>query len=61
MPAAKKPATRRAVKKPTACPDCQTGQVLESFQIGGRKKHTSADKQEALCWTCLGTGQAPTT
>ncbi|MFE3182534.1 hypothetical protein ACFXKR_16950 [Streptomyces violascens] len=58
--AAKKPTARRAAKKPTPCPDCQTGQVQESFQVGGRKKHTSADRQEALCLTCLGTGEAPT-
>ncbi|MFD9820951.1 hypothetical protein [Streptomyces violascens] len=60
MAAAKKSTARRAAKKPTPCPDCRTGQVQESFQVGGRKKHTSADRQEALCLTCLGTGEAPT-
>ncbi|MEU8832523.1 hypothetical protein [Streptomyces sp900116325] len=34
-------------------------QVSESFQVGGRKKRDSADRQEALCLTCFGTGHAP--
>ncbi|MET7789820.1 hypothetical protein ABZS93_24890 [Streptomyces sp900116325] len=56
MPAAKRPRTAR--KKP--CPDCKrAGQVSESFQVGGRKKRDSADRQEALCLTCFGTGNAP--
>ncbi|MGV9497513.1 hypothetical protein ACWDQ0_04505 [Streptomyces sp. NPDC003642] len=47
---------RKSVKKP--CPDCQVGQVSESFQVGGRRKRVSDDRQEALCLTCLGTGEA---
>ncbi|MFI0905770.1 hypothetical protein ACH4TE_19890 [Streptomyces sioyaensis] len=61
-------AARKAVKKPAAqasavlpCPDCKAGQNSETFRIGARKKHDSPDKQEALCLTCWGTGEAPTT
>ncbi|MBY8886830.1 hypothetical protein K7472_18440 [Streptomyces sp. PTM05] len=58
---AARPSTRRVRKpKPVPCPDCQAGQVLEPFQVGGRKKRTSDDRQGALCLTCLGTGEAPT-
>ncbi|MEV6649966.1 hypothetical protein [Streptomyces sp. NPDC051219] len=55
---ARKSTSRRAAK-PKPCPDCKTGQVSESFQVGGRHKHQSTDRQEALCLTCFGTGQAP--
>ncbi|MFP1627363.1 hypothetical protein ACLB9X_19850 [Streptomyces sp. 5K101] len=55
---ARRPATSKP--KPKPCPDCTTGQVSESFQVGGRRKHQSDDRQEALCLTCFGTGQAPT-
>ncbi|MFE7244257.1 hypothetical protein [Streptomyces sp. NPDC057580] len=59
MPAAKRPRTAPAVKK-KPCPDCKrAGQVSESFQVGGRTKRDSADRQEALCLTCFGTGHAP--
>ncbi|MEV6720804.1 hypothetical protein AB0M94_07765 [Streptomyces xanthochromogenes] len=51
---------KKPAPTPAKCPACRTGQVQESFQIGGRKKHTSDDRQEALCLTCLGTGEAPT-
>ncbi|MFD8328813.1 hypothetical protein [Streptomyces lydicus] len=58
--AAKKTAARKTTsKKP--CPDCQhAGQTSETFQVGGRKKRDSPHKQEALCLTCWGTGEAPT-
>ncbi|WP_405806250.1 hypothetical protein OG729_13645 [Streptomyces sp. NBC_00210] len=64
MTAAKR-TTRRTAKPKAApeaapCPDCQTGQVSESFKVGGRSKRESTDRQEALCLTCFGTGQAPT-
>ncbi|MEU0586260.1 hypothetical protein [Streptomyces sp. NPDC006132] len=48
---------RKLTKKP--CPDCQVGQVSESFKVGGRSKRVSDDRQEALCLTCLGTGVDP--
>ncbi|GHI06149.1 hypothetical protein [Streptomyces cellostaticus] len=56
--AARKTTSRKPKKQP--CPDCQNGQILESFQVGGRRKRVSDDRQEALCLTCLGTGEAPT-
>ncbi|MFF0061739.1 hypothetical protein ACFYRC_09345 [Streptomyces sp. NPDC005279] len=61
MTAAKKTTSRRPAKKqPVPCPDCgDAGQVSESFQVGGRHKRQSTDRQEALCLTCFGTGQAP--
>lgn len=48
--------------KPPAkkCPDCQQGQVSTTFKVGGHKKKESPDRQEALCLTCLGTGEGPT-
>lgn len=52
-PARKAPAAKR-------CPDCDNGQTSQTFQLGSRRKSTSPDKQEALCLTCWGTGQAPT-
>ncbi|GHB58770.1 hypothetical protein GCM10010331_53200 [Streptomyces xanthochromogenes] len=52
--------TVKAQPQPFPCPDCRGGQVLEPFQVGGRKKHVSNARQEALCLTCLGTGEAPT-
>ncbi|MFE5755541.1 hypothetical protein ACFZC7_32570 [Streptomyces massasporeus] len=57
---AERKTTRR--RKPTSkpCPDCQAGQTSESFQVGGRRKRPSNDRQEALCLTCLGTGEAHT-
>ncbi|MFD4689754.1 hypothetical protein [Streptomyces sp. NPDC058463] len=59
MPAAKRTRPAPAAKK-KPCPDCKkAGQVSESFQIGSRKKRESADRQEALCLTCFGTGHAP--
>ncbi|MBT2391415.1 hypothetical protein J7E87_18735 [Streptomyces sp. ISL-1] len=60
MTAAKRSARRTAKPKPTPCPDCTTGQVSESFKVGTRSKRESSDRQEALCLTCFGTGQAPT-
>ncbi|MFG2635297.1 hypothetical protein ACGFX8_15520 [Streptomyces sp. NPDC048362] len=57
MAARRKTSTRQPAKKP--CPDCQAGQTSESFQVGGRRKRLSGDRQEALCLTCLGTGHAP--
>ncbi|MGW3761540.1 hypothetical protein [Streptomyces sp. NPDC005131] len=59
MPVAKRPRGTPAVKK-KPCPDCKrAGQVSESFQVGSRTKRNSADRQEALCLTCFGTGNAP--
>ncbi|GAA1525669.1 hypothetical protein GCM10009730_37760 [Streptomyces albidochromogenes] len=62
MATTRKPTGRRAAaKKPPPCPDCKNaGQVSEAFKVGSRTKHDSDDRQEALCLTCLGTGQAPT-
>ncbi|WP_328401034.1 hypothetical protein OHS70_25945 [Streptomyces sp. NBC_00390] len=60
MTAPKRTARRPAKSKSTPCPDCQTGQVSESFKVGARSKRESSDRQEALCLTCFGTGQAPT-
>ncbi|MFD4144367.1 hypothetical protein [Streptomyces sp. NPDC058572] len=57
--APRKPATARRTAKPKPCPDCQTGQVSEAFKVGTRSKRESTDRQEALCLTCFGTGQAP--
>ncbi|MGW6958945.1 hypothetical protein [Streptomyces chartreusis] len=57
--AARKTTSRKPAKKPP-CPNCQGGHVLESFQVGGRRKRVSDDRQEALCLTCWGTGEAPT-
>ncbi|MFE9937966.1 hypothetical protein [Streptomyces hirsutus] len=56
-------ATRKSPRRkptPKPCPDCRTGQTSESFQVGGRRKRISDDRQEALCLTCLGSGEAPT-
>ncbi|MFE7774495.1 hypothetical protein ACFU5O_11435 [Streptomyces sp. NPDC057445] len=58
--ASRRPSTTRKTAKSKPCPDCQTGQVSESFQVGGRSKRVSDDRQEALCLTCFGTGTAPT-
>ncbi|WP_406341438.1 hypothetical protein [Streptomyces sp. NBC_00648] len=60
--ATKRTTTRRPAKAPAPvpCPDCTTGQVSETFQVGGRKKRIATDHQEALCLTCFGTGHAPT-
>ncbi|MET7714408.1 hypothetical protein [Streptomyces sp. NPDC005407] len=58
--ATRKASTTRKTAKQQPCPDCQTGQVSESFQVGGRSKRQSDDRQEALCLTCFGTGHAPT-
>ncbi|MEU5547222.1 hypothetical protein AB0G85_33400 [Streptomyces sioyaensis] len=60
-------AARKTTKKPAQasavlpCQDCKAGQNSEAFRIGSRKKRDSPDKQEALCLTCWGTGEAPTT
>ncbi|MFI9200553.1 hypothetical protein [Streptomyces sp. NPDC053048] len=54
--------TKRTTQRKTRakkCPDCQQGQVSATFKVGGRKKQESPDRQEALCLTCLGTGEAP--
>ncbi|MFH9226542.1 hypothetical protein [Streptomyces lydicus] len=60
--AARKTTTRKTSPKPKPCADCKNaGQTSEIFQVGGRTKHDSADKQEALCLTCWGTGEAPAT
>ncbi|MFI2370373.1 hypothetical protein [Streptomyces sp. NPDC018833] len=58
--ATRKASTTRKAAKSKPCPDCATGQVSESFQVGGRRKRVSDDRQEALCLTCFGTGQSPT-
>ncbi|MEV8551205.1 hypothetical protein AB0L04_15420 [Streptomyces glaucescens] len=57
---AERTTTRRRKTAPTPCPDCRAGQTSESFQVGGRRKRLSDDRQEALCLTCLGTGEALT-
>lgn len=50
-----------ASKEPAPCPECKkAGQVSESFKVGARSKRESSDRQEALCLTCFGTGEAPT-
>ncbi|MEV6651756.1 hypothetical protein [Streptomyces sp. NPDC051219] len=56
---ARKPTTARKSAKKQPCPDCTTGQVSEAFKVGARSKRESTDRQEALCLTCFGTGQAP--
>ncbi|WP_081237592.1 hypothetical protein [Streptomyces viridosporus] len=56
---AERKTTRRRKPAPTPCPDCRAGQTSESFQVGGRRKRLSDDRQEALCLTCLGSGEAP--
>ncbi|MBT2366275.1 hypothetical protein J7E88_13385 [Streptomyces sp. ISL-10] len=58
--APRKASTTSKAAKSKPCPDCATGQVSESFQVGGRHKRESSDRQEALCLTCFGTGHAPT-
>ncbi|GAA5611888.1 hypothetical protein CP981_12100 [Streptomyces platensis] len=58
--AAKKPAACKTASK-KRCPDCKdVGQISETFQVGARKKRDSPHKQEALCLTCWGSGEAPT-
>ncbi|MET8446592.1 hypothetical protein [Streptomyces sp. NPDC005209] len=60
MPAAKKPAARRA-HRPKKCPDCKgTGEITETVRVGPRKGRATADQQTSLCLTCLGSGDAPT-
>ncbi|MFC9932068.1 hypothetical protein [Streptomyces sp. NPDC127190] len=55
--AARKTAKPQPTSKP--CPDCRAGQVSEPSTVGGRRKRVSNDRQEALCLTCLGSGQTP--
>ncbi|WP_190110318.1 hypothetical protein [Streptomyces cinnamoneus] len=57
--ATRKTTRRKPSTKP--CPDCTAGQVSESFKVGGRKKQESPDRQEALCLTCLGSGEVADT
>ncbi|MGW6707253.1 hypothetical protein ACWGDE_20495 [Streptomyces sp. NPDC054956] len=45
---------------------CETcvgkGETAETVRVGSRRAaHETADRQTALCLTCFGTGQAPTT
>lgn len=62
MPAAKKPAPRRRKPATQKCPDCQgKGETAEVVRVGARKGRTTADQQTALCTTCWGSGDAPTT
>ncbi|WP_328298443.1 hypothetical protein OG389_11870 [Streptomyces sp. NBC_00435] len=43
-------------------PDCGgKGETAETVRVGTRKTRETADRQAALCLTCFGTGQAPTT
>ncbi|MFI9307935.1 hypothetical protein [Streptomyces triculaminicus] len=51
--------TNHRTAKAKSCPDCAEGQVSTTFKVGGRKKRESHDHQEALCLTCMGTGEAP--
>ncbi|MEU4212729.1 hypothetical protein AB0F13_22495 [Streptomyces sp. NPDC026206] len=56
--------TRKTTRrKPSSepCPDCTAGQVSEAFKVGGRKKLESPDRQQAICLTCLGSGEVPAT
>ncbi|MFR9788768.1 hypothetical protein ACL07V_08825 [Streptomyces sp. MB22_4] len=57
MASRRKTTVRKTTPEP--CPDCRAGQTSESFQVGGRRKRVSDDRQEALSLTCLGTGQSP--
>ncbi|WP_406216094.1 hypothetical protein [Streptomyces canus] len=65
MTTAKKATTRRKTTapkpEPAKCPDCDgKGEITETVQVGGRKKHLTDDRQAALCVTCWGSGEAPT-
>ncbi|MFC5801648.1 hypothetical protein [Streptomyces formicae] len=52
--------TTTAARKPAArkCPDCKgTGETTETVRVGSaRKPRETADRQNALCLTCFGTG-----
>ncbi|MEU6864925.1 hypothetical protein ABZ924_16845 [Streptomyces sp. NPDC046876] len=50
-------------KKPAACPDCVgEGETTETVRVGSRRRtRETADRQAALCSTCFGSGEAPTT
>ncbi|AZQ72708.1 hypothetical protein EKH77_17095 [Streptomyces luteoverticillatus] len=54
--ATRKSSRGKTTKKP--CPVCSEGRVSETFKVGGRKKLDSPDRQEALCLTCMGSGEA---
>ncbi|UFQ15658.1 MULTISPECIES: hypothetical protein [Streptomyces] len=56
--ARKSAATPRAKK----CPDCKgKGETTETVRVGARKGRATTDEQTALCLTCWGSGEAPTT
>ncbi|MFI6146121.1 hypothetical protein [Streptomyces sp. NPDC051109] len=57
-------AWKTTARKPTAkkCPDCEgKGETAETVRVGSRKIRETADRQAALCLTCFGTGEVPTT
>lgn len=59
VPAAKKPAARRA-PRPKKCPDCKgIGEITEAVKVGARKGRATDDRQTGLCLTCWGKGEAP--
>ncbi|AWZ05150.1 MULTISPECIES: hypothetical protein [unclassified Streptomyces] len=61
MATARKTTTRKPA--PAPCPDCNgSGETAETVRVGSRRTaRETADRQAALCLTCFGTGQAPTT
>ncbi|MET8956831.1 hypothetical protein [Streptomyces sp. NPDC004533] len=63
MATTKRPSRRKtAPAAPPKCPDYQgSGETAETVQVGSRKKRATEDRQTAMCLTCLGTGDAPTT
>ncbi|MFD5078015.1 hypothetical protein [Streptomyces sp. NPDC058371] len=58
-------ARKAAVRKPRVkkCSDCKgTGETTETVRVGSaRKARETTDRQAALCLTCFGSGDAPTT
>lgn len=49
-----------ANSEPVTCTDCNgTGEITESVRVGVRKSRVTADRQNAMCLTCWGTGHSP--
>ncbi|MFC9159476.1 hypothetical protein ACFTZ8_01330 [Streptomyces fungicidicus] len=44
------------------CPDCDgNGEIAETVRVGPRKGRATEHRQAAMCLTCFGSGEAPTT
>lgn len=44
------------------CPDCDgKGEIAETVRVGPRKGRATEHRQAAMCLTCFGSGDAPTT